>query len=87
MTTSYAPKLRPAANRTRTSSAGTSTAITFSVTSERWRFIAYLFFWGMSIFAITMSNIFVVPMLAAGPADGDTCGPFNRVSASYTYDR
>jgi hypothetical protein len=57
-------------------------AIKFSVTSETWRFIAYLGFWFFCSFAIVMSNIFVVPFLAKGPADGSSCGPFNRVSAS-----
>lgn len=78
MSTPYAPKVRK--EGTRTSTGNEDVAITFSVTSESWRLIAYLWFWGMCAFAVIMSNIFVVPRLAAGPADGDTCGPFNRVS-------
>lgn len=55
-------------------------AITFTVSSEKWRFIAYLFFWGMCIFAIVLSSTLVAPILAAGPEDGSSCGPYNRVS-------
>lgn len=51
----------------------------FKVASEAWRFIAYLFFWGMCFFAIAMTKIFVTPSLAAGPPSDSptkTCPPF-----------
>jgi hypothetical protein len=50
--------------------------IRIKVSPESWRFIAYLFFWLMCIFAITMTKLFVAPALAAGPSDGSTCPPF-----------
>jgi len=65
-------KLRPATARE-------APIIKMTVSPESWRFTAYCFFWSMCIFAITMSKIFVVPYLAAGPKkEGDICGPFNR---------
>jgi len=60
--------------------AGESIKATISV--EKWRCIAYLFFWTMCGFAIMCSKVWVAPYLAAGPA-ADTpanqmgCGPFN----------
>ncbi len=56
-----------------------------TVSAETWRFIAYIFFWFMCFFAMTVSRIVVAPKLAEGPTaygkeEGDTCGPFNRVS-------
>jgi hypothetical protein len=50
--------------------------IEIKVSPESWRFIAYLFFWLMCSFAITMTKVFVGPALAAGPPDGSTCPPF-----------
>jgi hypothetical protein len=50
--------------------------IQIKVSPESWRFIAYLFFWLMCFFAITMTKVFVGPALAAGPTDGSTCPPF-----------
>ena len=53
--------------------------ISFSVSVERVRFIAFVCFWIMCLFAMAMAEIFVKPMLAAGPPDGSTCPPFERV--------
>ncbi|CAJ1963267.1 unnamed protein product [Cylindrotheca closterium] len=53
-------------------------AIKLNIVAERWRFYAYIAFWSMCILAIALSKIFVAPILAAGPEDGSTCGPFNR---------
>ena len=67
-------KLRPATQRE-------APIIKIRVAPESWRFTAYCFFWSMCIFAIMMSKIFVIPLLARGPEkEGDVCGPFNRVS-------
>ena len=56
--------------------------VKYDVAVEKWRTIAYVFFWLMCILAIAMSNIFVIPYLKDGPDDeGDVCGPFNRVSS------
>lgn len=46
------------------------------VAPEAWRFIAYVFFWLMCLFAILMTKFVVGPLLAAGPSDGSTCPPF-----------
>ena len=50
--------------------------IQIKVSPESWRFIAYISFWLMCFFAITMTKVFVGPALAAGPSDGSTCPPF-----------
>lgn len=51
----------------------------FKVAPESFRFIAYIFFWFMCFFAITMSKLFVVPYLEAGPSPSDsTCPPFEH---------
>jgi len=48
------------------------------IAAESVRFFTYLGFWSMVIFAITITKLFVVEKLAAGPeTPGDTCGPFN----------
>lgn len=52
--------------------------ITFYTAAEFWRFMAYLFFWMMVMFAVIVTKVAVVPRLAAGPAtEGETCGPFD----------
>jgi len=79
MSNSYAPKEKPTTSTGREPPA-VAGVITLSVTSETWRFRAYLGFWFFCSFAIAISRIFVVPFLAKGPADGSSCGPFNRVS-------
>ena len=46
-------------------------------------FRAYVAFWGMCLFAITISRLIVKPILLAGPpADGynSSCPPYERVS-------
>ena len=65
-------------------------SLKITVSAETWRFIAYIFFWCMIGFAITVSNIVVAPKLAEGPTafgmeEGSTCGPFNRVSNNRTF--
>ena len=42
---------------------------TYTIASERWRFRAYLGFWSMVIVAMSITKIYVVPRLAAGPLD------------------
>lgn len=70
-------KLRPATQRE-------APIIKIRVAPESWRFTAYCFFWSMCIFAIMMSKIFVIPLLARGPTkEGDICGPFNRDSPDF----
>ena len=59
-----------------------SPRLVLKASSERWRFIAYLWFWAMCTFAILMTNLYVKDLLAAGPEDGLACGPFNRVSGA-----
>mmetsp|Transcript_15749 Transcript_15749/g.24182 ORF Transcript_15749/g.24182 Transcript_15749/m.24182 type:complete len:124 (+) Transcript_15749:63-434(+) len=55
-----------------------------TIDPEYWRLIAYIFFWSMCGFAITLSKVLVSPMLAKGPEiEGDTCGPFNRVRVQH----
>lgn len=54
-----------------------------TIAAETWRFIAYIFFWGMCGFAILISKTVVAPKLLEGPTaygmeEGNTCGPFNR---------
>merc|ERR1712032_568386 len=57
--------------------------VKYTISVEKWRFIAYIFFWCMCIFAIIMANLFVIPYLAAGPdEEGSTCGPFNRKTSN-----
>jgi hypothetical protein len=81
MKVTVAPRLRKEA------SVGADEAvIKMSVAAESWRFTAYCAFWGMCGFAIAMTKIFVAPFLAAGPADGSTCGPFNRVSQTSKFE-
>lgn len=59
------------------------TYLKYDIVVEKWRTIAYVFFWCMSIFAIILANVFVAPALKAGPAvEGDTCGPFNRETSN-----
>jgi len=58
-------------------------SLKITVSAETWRFIAYIFFWGMIAFAMAVSNTVVTPKLAEGPTafgmeEGSTCGPFNR---------
>ena len=55
-------------------------SLTFTVAAESWRFRAYVAFWFMCGFAIVISRLVVADILAAGPEDGSTCGPYNRVS-------
>lgn len=50
--------------------------IEFKVNPESCRFIAYIFFWLMCLFAIIMTKFVAAPLLAAGPDDGSTCAPF-----------
>jgi len=50
----------------------------FSICPQCVRFIVYLSFWAMVAVAAIVTNIFVVPYLAEGPADGSTCPPFSR---------
>jgi len=57
--------------------------IKLQVIAETWRCRAYLAFWGMCLFAITVTNVIVAPKLKEGPTaygmpEGSTCGPFNR---------
>ena len=54
--------------------------ITLTIASETWRFRAYVAFWGMCAFAIMLAKFVVTPRLLAGPEDGSTCAPFERVS-------
>jgi len=54
-----------------------------TVSVEKWRCIAYGFFWTMCLFALTMTKLFVVDYLKAGPdpdlpIEKQGCGPFNR---------
>eukprot|EP01083_Nonionella_stella_P255211 876256_1 len=58
-------------------------SLKITISAETWRFIAYIFFWGMCAFAKAISQIVVAPKLAEGPTaygmeEGSTCGPFNR---------
>jgi len=56
-------------------------AVVISVACETWRFRAYVAFWGMCFFAITISRIIVKPILLAGPpADeyNSSCPPYSR---------
>jgi len=56
-----------------------SESITFSVTSETWRFRAYVAFWGMILFSVTISTYYVAPRLLEGPdTEGDSCNEFGR---------
>lgn len=52
--------------------------VTFTICPQCVRFIVYVAFWAMVSVAVTVTNIFVVPYLAEGPADGSTCPPFSR---------
>lgn len=63
--------------QTRAAASDTSTTIEIDVSPEAWRFIAYVFFWLMCLFAILLSKFVVAPLLAAGPGDGSTCPPFD----------
>jgi hypothetical protein len=53
-----------------------SSKLEFAINAESIRFIAYLFFWSMCFFAIAMTRFVVAPLLLEGPADGNTCPPF-----------
>jgi hypothetical protein len=60
------------------------------VNPERIRFIAYFFFWTMAGFAMVVTEIYVVPILAAGakpdtPIERLGCGPFDRDRDGLTY--
>lgn len=60
-----------------------ATDFTVTLNPEKWRVRFYLFFWTMCILAIVMTQIFVLPILAAGappdtPPEQLGCGPFNR---------
>jgi len=71
-----APRVKSRANTTM--GQGIS-ELKFVVSPESWRFIAYCFFWFMCIFAIVLTKLVTVHILAAGPkVPGDTCGPFNQ---------
>ena len=55
---------------------------------EKWRCIAYGFFWTMVVFAKLMTTLFVDEILKDGadpsvPLEQKGCGPFNRVSLRY----
>jgi len=54
--------------------------IKHTIAPEFWRMISYIFFWFMCLFAVVCFSLFVRPRLKAGPDDGSTCGPFDRVS-------
>ena len=59
------------------------TSLKASIKSEKWRCIAYIFFWTMVLLARILSKYFVVDRLAAGPPSTTPieqlgCGPFNR---------
>ena len=56
-----------------------SSLINFVIAAELWRFIAYLAFWFMSGFAVLVTKLVTVDILASGPdEEGLTCGPFNQ---------
>ena len=79
--TSIAPKIKKAG-----AVVEAEPAIVITVASETWRFRAYVAFWGMCFFAITMANLVVKPILLAGPpADeyNSSCPPYSRVSIMY----
>lgn len=64
-----------------------NTKVSLTVNVEKWRCIAYIFFWLMCLLAVIMTNLFVIDILAAGPdpslpLERKGCGPFNRVSLS-----
>ena len=73
--TALTPKIK------RSLATGEKASYTFSVTAETWRFYAYIAFWGFVLFAMVITRLFVVDILAAGPINVDgtdsTCGPFN----------
>jgi len=65
--------------------------LTRTIPVEKWRCIAYFFFWTMVGLANVMSKIFVAPMLLNGPVDGTIeqkmgCGPFDRVDKGFGVD-
>jgi hypothetical protein len=53
-----------------------SSKLEFAINAESIRFIAYLFFWFFCFFSIAMTRLFVEDYLSKGPADGNTCPPF-----------
>jgi len=54
-----------------------SSILKFNVAPEAWRFVTYVFFWSMCIFAIVITKTVVEDKLAKGPEiAGQTCGPF-----------
>ena len=52
----------------------------FYLHPEQWRLISYACFWGMCAFAYIQTQLYVKDYVAAGPADGKSCPPFDRVS-------
>ena len=70
--------IAPRGKKSTTVPPGTDTGIQFSITAETWRFRAYIAFWFMCAFAISMKIIFVKPLLLAGPSDESSCPPFER---------
>jgi len=59
------------------------TGIKVEIKPEKWRCIAYSFFWTMVMLAETLSRWYAADILAAGPPPGTPteklgCGPFNR---------
>jgi hypothetical protein len=78
-----ATKLRP-----KNDSTASKASLKITISAETWRFIAYIFFWGMCAFAKAVSTIVVAPKLAEGPTaygmeKGSTCGPFGPSDRSW----
>jgi len=52
--------------------------VSFSAPVEQIRFVAFIVFWIMCATATAINYMWVIPSLAEGPADGNTCPPFER---------
>lgn len=53
-------------------------SIQLKISPESVRFIAYVFFWGMALFAICITKFVTAAVLLEGPSDGSTCAPFEN---------
>lgn len=51
--------------------------VRFTISADAFRFVAYVLFWFMCIFAIFMTRVFVAPILEKGKEeDSPSCPPF-----------
>lgn len=60
--------------------------IQFSIRPEMCRFVAYLLFWAMCLCAKLVTTVITGPRLSVGPADGNTCPPFEPQGQGFDID-